>query len=61
MIKAGGVRRDPVTKALINSDEKEYREYQWKVDVTNQLRECKKTIEELSRRLEALEKTREDK
>ena len=51
----GKIRRDPVTKAIINNDEKEYREYQWKIYLISQIKEQKKTIEKLNERVEALE------
>jgi len=51
--------RDPITSAIINNDEKEYREYQNKIDMINQIRELREEVNMLKDEVRALRETKE--
>jgi uncharacterized protein YlxW (UPF0749 family) len=58
-MKFASLTRDPVTSAIINNDEKEYREYQNKIDMINQIRELREEVNMLKDEVRALRETKE--
>jgi hypothetical protein len=45
------LKKDPVTKIVINKDEKSYNDYKFKIDVTQQLKILRKEIEVIKNQL----------
>jgi hypothetical protein len=47
-------KRDPVSKVLINNDEKEYKEYKLKVEIFTEINNLKKEIQLLRNEIEII-------
>jgi hypothetical protein len=47
-------KRDPVSKILINNDEKEYKEYKLKVEIFKEINDLKIEIQHLKAEIEIL-------
>jgi len=45
------LKKDPVTKIVINKDEKAYNDYKFKIDITQQLKILRKEIEVIKNQL----------
>lgn len=50
-----GYKRDPITQIVINSDEKEYKDYKFKMEIFKEMNELKEQIVYLNKRIENLE------
>jgi Tfp pilus assembly protein PilO len=50
------LKRDQVTNAIINNDEKEYREYQYKIETAAQIKQLRDQVEYLKEELKFIRK-----
>jgi hypothetical protein len=59
-MKIAKLTRDPITSVIINNDEKEYREYQNKIDMIKQINELRNEVNLLKNEIKALKEMKEN-
>lgn len=59
-MKIANLIRDPVTSVIINNDEKEYREYQNKIDMIRQINELRNDVNLLKNEIRVLKEMKEN-